>query len=355
MNTEIEPSQATGKRIWFDQSHQQEHWDWGPIPTIAEYGYRAAKEYAEKAGYEVKALSRKVTSQRVLADCDLLIIVAPYHIYLQPQELDEITKFVKNGKSLLVMSYYTGDSHHQNNLSELAKEFGVEFKSDQVVDPLHHRRHKYEILVEDIAQEQELFQGVQRLCFNQTCSLRVTPPAKILLHSSPDSFTEEADVSDTGRILSWTTTANTEVPLLAVATSGGGRFAAFGTWMVFLSEYIESEEFNNRQLYLNLLRWLTVSIPPPPTRTGDMDRTTRRRLDYERGLQRLKNLLTQQTSPLLDEFLTLEARLSENLHSGQRFGEDQTIRSERARIIASLNDLTQRAALGRTFNDLSME
>jgi hypothetical protein len=62
---------------------------------------------------------------------------------------------------------------------------------------------------------------------------------------------------DRGRIQTWTPTRKREVPLLAVSTRGAGRFAAIGTWEVFLSEYMESEEFDNDRLYLNLLQWLT--------------------------------------------------------------------------------------------------
>jgi hypothetical protein len=264
-----QPAQVRGKQVWFDQSHQQEKWDWGPIPTIEEFGYRAAKKYAEQAGYVVKALDRPVTSQDTLADCDLLIVVAPFHLHLQPAEIKVITRFVQNGKSLLLLSYYTGDSHHQNNLSQLGKEFGGKFKSDRVADALHHRHHKYEIIAEGGPQEEELLQGVGRLCFKQTCSLQVSEPARVVLRSSPDSFTEEAEVTDTGQILSWTATTNSQTPLVAVTPYGAGRFAAVGTWTVFLSEYLESVELDNRQFYLNLLHWLTASTPPPsvPTTT----------------------------------------------------------------------------------------
>lgn len=79
------------------------------------------------------------------------------------------------------------------------------------------------------------------------------------------------------------------------------------------------------------------------------------RLNLERGLERMRALVTNRAPDFLNDFLTLESRLRDNLRSAGLFGEDQTIRSERARIIASLNDLAQRAGLEQYFNDLSRD
>jgi hypothetical protein len=350
----------TRGRICFDQSHNQHGWHGGRTgakPLIEEYGYRAARESAQQAGYTVEPLSRKITGPGDLAGCDILVLVAPYHILLQPAEIEQLARFVQNGKSLLVTSYYAGDAHHGNNLSELGRQLGagVEFRSDRVGDAGHHRRHRYEILIEDIPQQHELLQGVHRLCLNRTCSLEVSAPAQVVLRSSVDSFTDKADVTDTGHILSWTETGDTEVPLLAVSSCGDGRFAALGTWEVFLSEYIESEEFGNRQLYQNLLRWLmagrglVADRSEPAAAAGEV---VPGGLDYERGLRSLRARLTERSPGLLTEFHTLEARLLENLGGERLYGSNETVRVERAQALGALNDLALRAGLESSFNDL---
>jgi hypothetical protein len=352
-------SEKTAKRICFDQSHKQQKWNTepfsGPIPVIEEYGYRAAKQCAEEAGYEVRSRSQKIAGREDLMNCDLLVMVAPWHVYLQPSELRAITEFVRNGKGLLVMSYYTGDPHHQNNLSELGKKFGVEFKTDQVVNPMHYYTDRFGILVEGIPQEHEILQGVHRLCFNTTCSLNVTNPAQVVLRSGHESFTRKADVNKRGKIVSWVPTANTEVPLLAVANYGDGKFAAIGTWEIFLSEYIESTELHNRQLYLNLLRWLTAGQEVMAEGHDHKDTaggTVSSSLNYERGLQSLRKLLPP--APL-SEFHTLEARLLDNLRDERLYGDTETSRAERARVVDALNDLAGRSGLEPSFNDLCRE
>lgn len=77
-----------------------------------------------------------------------------------------------------------------------------------------------------------------------------------------------------------------------------------------------------------------------------------RGLDYESGLKRLKTLLGQEVPSYLNEFHTLEARLLENLRDEQLYGSNQVQRSDRAQIVAVLNDLTLRAGLEVSFNDL---
>lgn len=77
--------------------------------------------------------------------------------------------------------------------------------------------------------------------------------------------------------------------------------------------------------------------------------------DYKKGLKQLKVLLRQQELLYLDEFYVLEARLLENLKAERVYGPTEAASSSRARIIAVLNDLTSRADLGVSFNDLCME
>jgi hypothetical protein len=74
-------------------------------------------------------------------------------------------------------------------------------------------------------------------------------------------------------------------------------------------------------------------------------------MDHERGLDALRAQL-EQTNRYL-EFATLEARLRENLSDERLYGTNETSRSERARIINSLNRLALEV-LGLSFNDLAL-
>ena len=75
-------------------------------------------------------------------------------------------------------------------------------------------------------------------------------------------------------------------------------------------------------------------------------------MDYEYGLRKLRELLTQYAPTLLAEFHTLEARLLDNLRDERLYGSTESVRAEKARIVQALNNLADRAGLGSSFNDL---
>src|SRR5436309_3275172 len=60
-------------------------------------------------------------------------------------------------------------------------------------------------------------------------------------------------------------------------------------------------------------------------------------MNYEVGLARLRECIARDALP---EFSTLEYRLLENLRAERRFGTNETIRSERAAVISSLNEFS---------------
>lgn len=73
---------------------------------------------------------------------------------------------------------------------------------------------------------------------------------------------------------------------------------------------------------------------------------------YERGIAKLLDLLvSRQAHPAHLEALTQQARLRENLEQANRFGDNETRRSERAAILARLNELALAAGLD-SFNIL---
>ncbi|MCI0559796.1 MAG: CHAT domain-containing protein [Nitrososphaera sp.] len=91
----------------------------------------------------------------------------------------------------------------------------------------------------------------------------------------------------------------------------------------------------------------SVTPPSTPLSAGG--------INYNNGLAQMRELIKKHASTMLNEFLTLESRLRENLRSAGLFGETETVRAERAQIVNALNNLAQRAKLSKTFNDLFIE
>lgn len=80
-------------------------------------------------------------------------------------------------------------------------------------------------------------------------------------------------------------------------------------------------------------------------------RTGERSINFGRGLDLLKAQL-EQTNRYI-EFTTLEARLLENLHDERLYGGTESTRTERAKIVNSLNKLALEV-LNLSFNDLAL-
>jgi hypothetical protein len=119
----------------------------------------------------------------------------------------------------------------------------------------------------------------------------------------------------------------------------------------FLADKDEAKEINLKQTHSDiadeLLRQFAAmksgtSAPPAPVPE----------MDHVHGLQQLQLLIEQHAPTLKDDFLTLEARLLDNLNEEAKYGSTETLRADRARIVDSLNKLAEKAGLEPSFNDL---
>ncbi len=72
---------------------------------------------------------------------------------------------------------------------------------------------------------------------------------------------------------------------------------------------------------------------------------------YERGLERLSELLANADTETMLSFAVLEARIRENLRSERLFGSTETLRHERSQIVHELNRITLDWG-GRSFTSL---
>ncbi len=86
-----------------------------------------------------------------------------------------------------------------------------------------------------------------------------------------------------------------------------------------------------------------ASVPSPPATGANMD--------YERGLQALRECLAGAGAAAQSELATLEERLANNQRAERLFGSSENTRNERSQIIYALNELAL-SHCGVSFNDL---
>lgn len=102
-------------------------------------------------------------------------------------------------------------------------------------------------------------------------------------------------------------------------------------------------DFQMRRL-IETIREVGRKPPPLPKPLPDSVRSAVSRISgttfsYERGLERLGELLAPADVETMLNFAVLEARLRENLRAEELYGSTETLRHERSRIIAELNRL----------------
>jgi hypothetical protein len=156
------------------------------------------------------------------------------------------------------------------------------------------------------------------------------------------------------------------IHLVNLETRGRDRTALLAEWLTALAGPLAvvggEAESPTEPLRETSRREETPAVPPLPSRQPESTSAPAHLppssrvphgggdLDYERGLQALSTQLEGTRDQ--EDFVTLEARLRENLREERLYGSSERVRSDRARIVDSLNRLALNT-LGVSFNDLS--
>jgi TIR domain len=139
------------------------------------------------------------------------------------------------------------------------------------------------------------------------------------------------------------------LPLLATQTPLPARLAIF--------TYLDLTDPAQLEFQIErLVAAIRGALPLAPAQESDHTQSAETRpatygFSYERGLDALKGLLAQADIETCLAFATLDQRLRENLRDEGLYGSNETIRSERARIVKELNRLAL-TQVRRTFNEL---
>jgi hypothetical protein len=260
--------------ILIDLSHAQNKWQVDSILYLAgDTVIRMVVPPPQEIPWDLRA----VEDPEQLKSDDLarwrgLLLGIPYHRRIENRVREAICQWVRQGGHLALLGFELGDRHRETNLNALAGEFGLRFNTDIVAPkgwkPGSAKPYGAPVEFKDIGTGQHpLLEGVERLRFQNLCTLTVDPGAKILLtvgdHGigwiTPETarYTDGAlksgmqgfEVIDEA---SW-------VPLIAEAPAGltgAGKVLAIGTWDVLGSGYELTEDTDNLRFLRNLLAWL---------------------------------------------------------------------------------------------------
>ena len=130
------PGSRKEGRVWVDEHHST--WEPTQRPFDTEwyghdsgYNYACIYDYADRF-YDMNRVTTTITSTS-LDHCDVLMVKTPTERY-QPDEIEAIKTFVRQGGGLLLVGEHTNVFNTGTYLNDIAQEFGFVFVDDCLFD-----------------------------------------------------------------------------------------------------------------------------------------------------------------------------------------------------------------------------
>ncbi len=208
--------------------------------TITDYYYFSIlQKEAREAGIDID----EVDDWKRLREYDTIVFNYP-EIPFTEEEAKEVEKWVwEEGKKVILLGYYKNEDHIADTCNTLARRFGMELNSDEVVDEKsNHNGDKYFVVTSKIRRYNKNDKNevnVEKILLPCTASIRpIMPDIKIVARA------EDTAESNQGNY--------TLLIAEQIAPPSGGYFCLAGT-CVFWDNYSISL-YDNLNFSLNLLR-----------------------------------------------------------------------------------------------------
>jgi hypothetical protein len=244
-------------RVLVDESHRQA-WStragtaarMNPV-NPADASYAQAAEELGRAGFAVDVLAEGILDDVALAGIDVLVIPhtatdAWEHTtgvgspWLTSDEFEAVERFVLSGGGLVILAE-TEQAKYGNNLAELAVRFGIVIDNTTVQDPTHCHKEVSTWILADLVRgpRHDLTAEVSQACFYRAGTLREFVTADVVRLEVVARTSAAADPAGAGLLLTSATTA--------------GRVIVTSDSDLFGDDSID--EFDHRQLWLNVVTW----------------------------------------------------------------------------------------------------
>ena len=172
--------------------------------------------------------------QMKISKNNILVLACPDASKLNPYEINQIKRFVRNGGGLLLLSHAGGDHGRGTNINELAKEFGIHFENNQVLDEMHNYGLNTFPIINNFTPH-PIVTNVQEVCLRAGCSISTIDPAKSIAFADV--------IADP-----------TEAAIVAVSELDLGRVVAIGAYEMFRNEVLQWA--SHKQFIYNIFEWM---------------------------------------------------------------------------------------------------
>ncbi|NHI93577.1 MAG: hypothetical protein EAX96_13905 [Candidatus Lokiarchaeota archaeon] len=196
--------------------------------------YSELRDLLEEFHYQVVEYNDMLIQTRLFKN-DILILACPDASKLNPYEITQIKRFVCNGGGLLMLSHAGGDHGRGTNLNQLAREFGIHFENNQVLDEMYNYGLDTFPVISNF-EDHPIIKNVKELCLRAGCSIKTSSPAKTIAFAN--------EIADP-----------TKAEVVAVSEADLGRVVAIGAYEMFRNEVVQWA--SHEKFILNVLEWLT--------------------------------------------------------------------------------------------------
>ncbi len=231
--------------VLYDESHGE--------PKFEEY-YSALNRYLSNMGERIDVLGSAPIDLSKLKGYDVFVISFPQKGFTK-EEIDTLKKYVSGGGGLFLVAEEGDFNHFKERLNSISEVFGITFNDDEVLDPTDKIGEYYSII--HTFSDHSVVRGVKKFVLYGGCSLNLSGNALAVATGDDDAYSTEEYYK-----------AGDYPPVLAVVEHGDGRVACIGDGSLFRNNFIN--EFNNKQLALNLFSWLSGAVIGEVDDRGDV-------------------------------------------------------------------------------------
>jgi len=218
-------------KVFFDQTQNER----GRLDTT----YSTFGNLLTDNDLDVEPYTEFMILAKNIKDAAVLVFGCPNSSKLRPAEIDVLTRYVKAGGGLFLLSLSGGDRGLMNNLSKLSKTFGIEFANTAVKDERSNAGLPTMPFVSNLSAH-PCTEDVQDILYPSGCSLMVSGSAMALASTS-----EMADPANQ--------------PVIAAAEYGKGRVVCSGSYEIFRKGG-GLKHAGNKTFAINALRWLCGDV-----------------------------------------------------------------------------------------------
>ena len=242
----------TEYNIGFDYSHQNKL-------TIEDPGFNEFIEYLFNSDLKLGKIEAGITYEK-LSDYNVFIIGVPYAgSNISIEEIEELTRYVNDGGSLLIINDKGGDFENKNNLNDLTSVFGVRFKSDQLFDNESYSKDISRPIIKDF-KKHFITRDITQIIHSNGCTLEIDKSVEaenidvnaIAFSSEESSWHKIFDGEE------WVEEPVEKAPIIAISHYGMGKVVAIGNLSLFSGFHAlyGIHAADNFKLISSIITWL---------------------------------------------------------------------------------------------------